>query len=185
MRGAIPIREGNAKSGSFVLTSINRSALLFELDNRMESRCEHDRELNYVLEGKAQRLDGVVGPAAFGYNPSYRPYSYNPAKAKELLAAAGFANGFEIDFYSPSGNYTKDKEVAQAIVGQLAKVGIRARLLTPEWGVLNEIHTNGKCPICLRGRGTVLDPDNWLYDYFGTGGSKRSLYSNPEFDRLL
>ena len=51
--------------------------------------------------------------------------------------------------------------------------------------MLNEIHTNGKCPICLRGRGTVLDPDNWLYDYFATAGSKRSLYSNPEFDGLL
>ena len=160
------------------------------LDNKLVRQAinyaiDKDAIINYVLEGKAQRLDGVVGPAAFGYNPSHKPYPYNPAKAKDLLAAAGFPNGFEIDFYSPSGNYTKDKEVAQAIVGQLAKVGIRARLLAPEWGVLNEIHTNGKCPICLRGRGTVLDPDNWLYDYFGTGGSKRSLYSNPEFDRLL
>jgi peptide/nickel transport system substrate-binding protein len=160
------------------------------LDNKLVRQAINyaiDKEalIRYVLEGKAQRLDGIVGPAAFGYDPSYKPYSYDPAKAKELLVAAGFPNGFEVDFYSPSGNYTKDKEVAQAIVGQLAKVGIKARLLTPEWGVLNEIHTGGKCPICLRGRATVIDPDNWLYDYFGTGASKRSLYSNPDFDRLL
>jgi peptide/nickel transport system substrate-binding protein len=160
------------------------------LDNKLVRQAinyaiDKDAIIKYVLEGKAKRLDGVVGPAAFGYDPSFRPYSYNPTKAKELLAAAGFPNGFEIDFYSPSGNYTKDKEVAQAIAGQLTKVGIKARLLTPEWGVLNEIHTNGKCPICLRGRATVIDPDNWLYDYFATGGSKRSLYSNSEFDRLM
>jgi ABC-type oligopeptide transport system substrate-binding subunit len=40
------------------------------------------------------------------------------------------------------------------------------------------------CKISNSYRGTVLDPDNWLYEYFASAGSKRSLYSNPEFDRL-
>ena len=99
--------------------------------------------------------------------------------------AREFANGFEIDFYTSTGRYTKDREIAQAIAGQLAKVGIRTRFHTPEWGVFNDLHRAGKCPICFRGRGTVVDPDDFLNEYFETGVSKRLSYSNAKFDRLI
>jgi peptide/nickel transport system substrate-binding protein len=160
------------------------------LDNKLVRQAIHyaidkDALVKYVLDGKAHRLDGILGPHGFGEDPSFKPYSYDPQKAKELLAAAGFANGFEIDFYTSTGRYTKDREIAQAIAGQLAKVGIRTRFHTPEWGIFNDLHRSGKCPICFRGRGTVVDPDDFFNEYFETGVSKRLSYSNPKFDRLL
>ena len=160
------------------------------LDNRLVRQAIHyaidkDALVKFVLDGKAYRLDGMLGPHGIGEDPSFKPFSYNPQKAKELLAAAGYANGFEIDFLTSTGRYTKDREVAQAIAGQLAKVGIKARLQTPEWGVFNDLHRSGKCPICFRGRGTVVDPDDFFHEYFETGVSKRLSYSNPEFDRLI
>ncbi len=160
------------------------------LDNKLVRQAIHfaldkDALVKYVLDGKAFRLDGILGPHGFGEDPSFKPFSYNPQKARELLLAAGFANGFEIDFFTSTGRYTKDREVAQAIAGQLAKVGIKARLHTPEWGIFNDLHRAGKCPICFRGRGTVVDPDDFFNEYFETGVSKRLSYSNPKFDRLL
>ena len=160
------------------------------LDNKLVRQAIHyaiDKNalIKYVLDGKAHRLDGVLGPHGFGDDPAHKPYSYNPQKARELLTAAGLANGFEIDFYGSVGRYTKDREVAQAIAGQLAKVGIKTRFQTPEWGVFNDLHRAGKCPICFRGRGTVVDPDDFFNEYFETGVSKRLSYSNPKFDRLL
>ncbi|MGH7848144.1 MAG: ABC transporter substrate-binding protein [Candidatus Binatia bacterium] len=160
------------------------------LDNKLVRQAIHyaidkDALVKYVLDGKAYRLDGVLGPHGIGEDPSFRPFSYNPQKAKQLLAAAGLANGFEIDFYTSMGRYTKDREVAQAIAGQLAKVGIKTRFHSPEWGVFNDLHRSGKCPICFRGRGTVVDPDDFLNEYFETGVSKRLSYSNPKFDSLL
>jgi peptide/nickel transport system substrate-binding protein len=160
------------------------------LDNKLVRQAIHyaidkDALVKHVLDGKGYRLDGILGPQAFGEDPSFKPFSYNPQKARELLSAAGFANGFEIDFFTSTGRYTKDREVAQAITGQLAKVGIKARLHTPEWGVFNDLHRAGKCPICFRGRGTVVDPDDFFNEYFETGVSKRLSYSNPKFDRLL
>ncbi|HWP60667.1 MAG TPA: ABC transporter substrate-binding protein [Candidatus Acidoferrales bacterium] len=160
------------------------------LDNKLVRQAIHyaidkDALVKYVLDGKAYRLDGILGPHGIGEDASFRPFSYNPQKAKELLAAAGLPNGFEIDFYTSMGRYTKDREVAQAIAGQLAKVGIRARLHSPEWGVFNDLHRSGKCPICFRGRGTVVDPDDFLNEYFETGVSKRLSYSNAKFDSLL
>jgi peptide/nickel transport system substrate-binding protein len=160
------------------------------LDNKLVRQAIHyaidkDALVKYVLDGKAHRLDGILGPHGFGEDPSFKPYSHNPQKAKELLAAAGFANGFEIDFYTSTGRYTKDREIAQAIAGQLAKVGIKTRFHTPEWGIFNDLHRSGKCPICFRGRGTVVDPDDFFNEYFESGVSKRLSYSNPKFDRLI
>jgi peptide/nickel transport system substrate-binding protein len=160
------------------------------LDNKLVRQAIHyaidkDALVKYVLDGKAHRLDGILGPHGFGEDPSFKPYSYNPQKAKDLLAAAGFANGFEIDFYTSTGRYTKDREIAQAIAGQLAKVGIKTRFHTPEWGIFNDLHRSGKCPICFRGRGTVVDPDDFFNEYFETGVSKRLSYSNPKFDRSI
>ena len=148
---------------------------------RFTTRIDKDALVKYVLDGKAYRLDGILGPHGFGEDPSFKPYSYNPQKAKELLTAAGFANGFEIDFYTSTGRYTKDREIAQAIAGQLAKVGIKTRFHTPEWGIFNDLHRAGKCPICFRGRGTVVDPDDFFNEYFETGVSKRLSYSNAQF----
>jgi peptide/nickel transport system substrate-binding protein len=160
------------------------------LDNKLVRQAIHyaidkDSLVKYVLDGKAHRLDGILGPHGFGEDPTFKPFSYNPQKARDLLSAAGFANGFEIDFFTSTGRYTKDREVAQAIAGQLAKVGIKARLHTPEWGIFNDLHRSGKCPVCFRGRGTVVDPDDFFNEYFETGVSKRLSYSNPKFDRLI
>jgi peptide/nickel transport system substrate-binding protein len=160
------------------------------LDNKLVRQAIHfaidkDALVKHVLDGKGYRLDGILGPHGFGEDHAFKPFSYNPQKARELLTAAGFANGFEIDFFSSTGRYTKDREIAQAIAGQLAKVGIKARLHTPEWGIFNDLHRAGKCPVCFRGRGTVVDPDDFFNEYFESGVSKRLSYSNPKFDQLL
>ncbi len=194
-----PHETGRIKGNSTLRLEEARSAriifLLLDpahkpLDNKQVRQAIHyaidkDALVKYVLDGKAYRLDTILGPHGFGEDPSFKPYSYNPQKAKDLLSAAGFPNGFEIDFYTSTGRYTKDREIAQAIAGQLAKVGIKTRFHTPEWGIFNDLHRAGKCPICFRGRGTVVDPDDFFNEYFETGVSKRLSYSNPNFDRLL
>lgn len=88
-----------------------------------------------VLRGLAPALKGqVLGPDGFGYNPKLEAYPYNPAKAKQLLAQAGYPNGFKIAFDSSANRYLKQKEMSEAIVGQLAKVGVTAELQIYEWG---------------------------------------------------
>ena len=188
LRGNSTVRLEEARSARIIFLLLDPAHK--PLDNKLVRQAIHyalDKNalIKYVLDGKAYRLDGILGPHGFGEDPSFKPYSYNPQRAKELLTAAGFANGFEIDFYTSTGRYTKDREIAQAIAGQLAKVGIRTRFHTPEWGIFNDLHRAGKCPICFRGRGTVVDPDDFFNEYFETGVSKRLSYSNAKFDRLI
>ena len=188
LRGNSTVRLEEARSARIIFLLLDPAHK--PLDNKLVRQAIHyalDKNalIKYVLDGKAYRLDGILGSHGFGEDPSFKPYSYNPQKAKELLTAAGFANGLEIDFYTSTGRYTKDREIAQAIAGQLAKVGIKTRFHTPEWGIFNDLHRAGKCPICFRGRGTVVDPDDFFNEYFETGVSKRLSYSNAKFDRLI
>ena len=55
------------------------------------------------------------------------------AKSKKLLAEAGFPNGLEIVLNGPQGRYVRDKEVAEAVAGQLTKAGIKTTLRTYEF----------------------------------------------------
>ena len=147
---------------------------------------DRDRIIKLVLEGNAYPLRGMLGPQVFGYDPDARAYPYDPEKAKQLLTEAGFANGFEIDYYSPTGRYPKDREVAQVIVEQLSKVGIKANLKTPEWSIFNTDYKNGKYAFYLTGRGSLTDADTLFQQYFRTGMTKRVLgYSNPKLDEIL
>ena len=147
---------------------------------------DRERIIKHILEGYAYPLNGLLSPQVFGYDPSAKAYPYDPEKAKQMLNEAGFPNGVEIDYYSPTGRYPKDREVAQVIVEQLSKVGIKANLKTPEWSIFNTDYKNGKYQFYLTGRGSLTDADTLFQQYFRTGATRRTLgYSNPKLDELL
>jgi peptide/nickel transport system substrate-binding protein len=147
---------------------------------------DRERIIKHILEGYAYPLNGLLSPQVFGYEPSAKAYPYDPEKAKQMLTEAGFPNGLEIDYYSPTGRYPKDREVAQVIVEQLSKVGIKANLKTPEWSIFNTDYKNGKYQFYLTGRGSLTDADTLFQQYFRTGATRRTLgYSNPKLDELL
>jgi peptide/nickel transport system substrate-binding protein len=98
-----------------------------------------DREaLNKAILGGTGAAAAWLNPAMFGANNDIKPRPYDPKKARELLAQAGFPNGFDVDFDIPQGRYLKDKEMGEAIAGQLSAVGIRARPRVMEWGVFTK-----------------------------------------------
>lgn len=139
-----------------------------------------------LLRGEATRLDGPIGPGQYGYDPNLKPkYEYNPEKARQMVKQAGFPNGVDVDFYTPVGRYTLDKQIAEAIVPMLNAVGIRTKLQTPDWATLWANVQVGKVPFYYMGRGGVVDPSVALSQYFETGGSPRIGYSNPKLDKLL
>lgn len=147
---------------------------------------DKDGIIKGLLQGRAYRLDGPLGPGMFSYDSELQPkYDYNPQKAKELMAQAGYASGFELDFYSPVDRYIKDRDISSAVVQMLSQVGIKANLKTPEWGTFSDQYQKGMYPMYLIGRGSVDDPSEYLHQYFRTGVTKRLMFSDPEIDAIL
>ncbi|MBI2304588.1 MAG: hypothetical protein HYU86_07580 [Chloroflexi bacterium] len=85
-------------------------------------------------------------PACFGYDTTIKPYPYDPKKAKELLAQAGYPNGFEVVFDLPKVAYPKYNEYTQAIANYLAEVGVKTTLRPQEQGYDREVRALGKGP---------------------------------------
>ncbi|MDQ3397465.1 MAG: ABC transporter substrate-binding protein, partial [Deinococcota bacterium] len=148
----------------------------------------------FLLGGAGRVSDAPISPGVFGYTP-VGSYEYNPERARELLAEAGFENGFSTTLYSPSGRYLQDIQISEAIQSQLAEVGIDAAIETLEWSaylaLTNVASEENTVPFGMLGWGTVTgDADYGLYALFHTSqhvpdGSNRSFYSNPEVDALL
>ncbi len=155
-----------------------RQAVCYSLDR--------DSIIQGVLMGQGKRLDGPIGPASYAYNPDFQPrYTYDPAKAKALLAQAGYPNGVDVEFYTPVGRYVQDKQAAEAMTAQMNAVGIRAKLVTPEWPTLWADVQAGRTPFYYMGRGSVNDPGPAMSQYFETGVSPRIGYSNPQLDAMF
>lgn len=149
--------------------------------------------INTIFQGVGKPSTAPVVPAIFGYT-EVGPYEYNVEKAKELLAAAGYADGFEITLFHPTGRYPQDATVAVAVQAMLAEVGVTAKLETREWGTyLSTVIVppeEAQHDMFMLGWGTMtLDADYGLYALFHSSqwppANNVSYYSNPEVDALL
>jgi len=142
--------------------------------------------LDSVLLGNGKRINSSMPPNVWGYDPSIPLYEYNPKKARELLTAAGQTN-LSLTLQAPNGRWAMDKDIAQAVAGQLTENGIKTSVkIIGEWGsyvrsVLDhkteDIFMNGWCL-------PSLEPDHWVTPNLQTG-EPVSQYSNPEVDRLI
>lgn len=78
-----------------------------------------------ITYGKQSPASQGAAPGVLGYNPAVRPYPYDPARARALLADAGYADGFSFRATVVMGTYANDVEIYQKVQQDLAKVGIR------------------------------------------------------------
>lgn len=136
-----------------------------------------------VLLGHATAVAGPLLPHGFAVNPAIKPYGYDPEKAKELLAEAGYADGFELVID------TEDdlKDVAYAAASMLKDVGIEATVRIWDWGVLRDQLLAGERMMCLGNWGnSTLDPSDLLVPKLRSKDrGNYSQYANPELDALL
>ncbi|WP_442602264.1 ABC transporter substrate-binding protein [Paenibacillus sp. KN14-4R] len=137
----------------------------------------------------------TMPPSLLGYNKDIKDYPYDIEKAKSLLAEAGYPNGFdrELVFYAmpvPRPYMPNAKKIAETLQAELAKLGIKTRIESPEWATyLQDLKKGEKDDIFLIGwTGDNGDPDNFLYptlDKEAIGGNNYAFYSSDPLHEIL
>ncbi len=141
-----------------------------------------------VLGGRGYELGEPIPADFFGYDPSIAPYRHDPARARALLAKAGYpeGKGLELTLYAPQGRYNADKEVALAIGGQLQALGVHVDVQTQEWvSYFRQALARSLTPMYMLGWGNITyDADNTLSSQL-VGDAVTSTYANTQVDRLV
>ena len=142
------------------LDSIGETPLADPLVRRaLNYAVNKDELIEFILEGHGVKLDGQLPTQQyFGHNPDLQAYPYDPDQAKTLLEEAGYGDGFEITLRGPVGRYMADKELTEAIAGQLQAIGVNATPEISEWSVyIGNLYERGLAPMFLLGWAPLPD----------------------------
>jgi peptide/nickel transport system substrate-binding protein len=154
-----------------------------------------------VLMGMGREATGPYRPGTWAYTDKVKRYPYDPAKAKQLLAAAGWSdrNGdgilrnkagqpFSFTIRTNQGNEER-KKIAEIIQERLKEIGVQTDIQTIEWAAfLKEYIRQKRFDAIVLGWGTGTDPDQYAIWHSSQSGPEQLnavSYANPEVDALL
>ena len=143
--------------------------------------------IDTINAGSGQTADAIIAPAVFGYY-STGVKEYNPTKAKELLAEAGYPNGFSTTLWV-NDNQSRI-EMCQAMQAMLLEVGVQCNLEVLEFGSFISRTTAGDHDLAYFGWTTSSGDADYSYYSLehstqqGAAGN-RSFLADPDVDKLI
>ena len=143
-----------------------------------------------VYLGAMTPTSGPINSRVWGSTAEPRPaFPHDVARARQLLAEAGYPNGFSTTFFTNEGNPQR-QDTGEVMANMLREVGINMEVRLVEWGAYLDMTARGEAPLYMLGWVTVTgDPDYGLHALFHTsnqgGAGNRGFYSNTNVDRLL
>ena len=170
------------------------SYLAFDVDGDSGQKYFTDKRVRMAVAHAIDReaiTKNLVGPASVVIHSACHPdqfactqdvpkWEYDPAKAKKLLAEAGYPDGFEFDIYA-----YRQREYTEAVIGDLAKVGIRAKLTFMQYRALRDLVWKGRTPINHMTWGSNSIPDvSAITSHFFAGG-RDDPAKDPEVIKAL
>jgi peptide/nickel transport system substrate-binding protein len=120
-----------------------------------------------IYGGYGKPYSGGVADTDFGFNPTLKPYPYDLARAKALLAEAGYASGIDVTLHAGMGTMVNDKQLIEVIADLWAKAGIRAKIAMMEMGARQKMVNDRALPIggllLINPQSTLLDADGSIW----------------------
>ncbi|WP_222613814.1 ABC transporter substrate-binding protein [Undibacterium seohonense] len=196
----ITVLDGNPRVKVAKIQALNISYLSFNLrkaptNNRLVREALDiavDRDALFRVlfpRGDAMQAISAFPPSIPGYNKQLRN-EYNPARARQLLASAGFKDNIELDLWAlPVSRPTNPNGqlMAQMIQQDWAKIGVKAHIKTYEWGEYLKRAAKGEHDVYMSGwSGDSGDPDDFLATNLTCALNKNGVkFCNKEFDAMV
>lgn len=146
-----------------------------------------------VYYGTASPATGLLPPASWAFDGLLEGVQYAPEESRKLLAEAGYPNGFELDIwvmpvqraYNPN-----PRKMALLLQENLRQIGVKANLVSHEWGVFRSRLAKGEHDSVLLGwAADNADPDNFFRPLLSCqakyAGTNRAQWCDPYYDRLI
>jgi peptide/nickel transport system substrate-binding protein len=148
-----------------------------------------------VMRGLATPTALMIAPSLYSESKDFKRIPFDPEASKKLLAEAGYPDGFEVQMNCPNDRYVNDEAICQAVVGMLARIGVKIDLLsepkskffariTAAGGFDSSFYLLGWTPSTLESY-NVFQYIIGCRDEKGNGGGNNvGDYCNPKVDQL-
>jgi dipeptide transport system substrate-binding protein len=200
----LPSIKGDAKLQMLSQPGLNIGYLAFNTQKKPFDDVRVRRAINMaidknaileaVYQGAGQPAKNLIPPTMWSYNNAVEDFKYDPEEAKNLLTAAGLPNGFETDLWAMPVQrpYNPDaKRIAELMQSDLAKIGVKAKIVSYEWGEYRKRAQAGEDQMAELGwTGDNGDPDNFFVPLAGCIDGKPASnnipkWCNAEFQSLI
>ncbi|WP_163849535.1 ABC transporter substrate-binding protein [Pseudooceanicola aestuarii] len=149
--------------------------------------------VNIVLEGLGTPANQLMPEGFFGYSTELPTREYDIAQAKELLADAGYPDGFEIDFTCTNNRVPGDAVVCEALAQMWSRLGLTVNAQALNGTVFFPAAARKEYTMAMSAWGTLTGEAAYTYGALvhtpdeekGFGNFNRTMYSNPEFDEVF
>lgn len=163
-----------------------------EVREAMALALDRDAIRQVVMRGESDPSAAPLPPFVNGWTEEMHAYSgpdYD--RAKELMAEAGYENGFSVDLHCPNDRYLNDEAICQALVGMLGRIGMSVNLVSQTRSLHFPLIENWTTDFYLLGWGVPTFDSQYVFDFLvhTRGGSygayNGARYSNPELDAKI
>ncbi len=150
--------------------------------------------VEHLYQGTGIAAKNPIPPTLWSYDDTIEDYDYNPEKAKNLLAEAGYPNGFETTLWAlpvPRPYIPDGRMLSEVLQSNFRDIGVETKIVTFDWGTYLEKTKNGEHDMALLGWSADFgDPDNFLYYLLSKTAAKKpagniAFYRSDEMQDVL
>ena len=200
----IPLIQGDPQLEILMQPSLNTGYLAMNMERPPFDNLKVRLALNHAInkteiverfyQGLAVPAKSPIPPTLWSYDDSIEDHAYDPELAKQLLAEAGYPDGFETTLWAlpvPRPYIPDGMALAAALQSDLQNVGINANIVTYDWATYLEKTANGEHDMAMLGWiADVADPDNFFYSLLSIPNAEKpayniSFYRNEALQKIL
>ncbi len=200
----IPLIQGDPQLEILMQPSLNTGYLAMNMERPPFDNLKVRLAINHAIN-KAEIVERLyqglgipaknpIPPTLWSYDDSIEAHAYDPELARQLLAEAGYPDGFETTLWAlpvPRPYIPDGMALAVALQSDLQNVGINANIVTYDWATYLEKTANGEHDIAMLGWiADVADPDNFFYTLLSIPSAEKpayniSFYRNEALQKIL